>query len=50
MFRCYYTTMLVMESDALCTPIDKTGKTFEKQKSRAREDGNCNSKLRPALV
>ncbi len=48
MFRCCYTTMLVMKSDALCTPIDKTGKAFEKQKSRARKDGNCNALLRAA--
>lgn len=48
LFRCYYTTALWIQSDALCTAIDSTGKAYEDQKSKARESGNCNALLRAA--
>lgn len=47
-FRCYFTTALLVQSDAICTAIDKTGKAFDQQKKKAREDGNCNALLKAA--
>ena len=47
-FRCYYTTIIYTTSDAICTPIDRSGRAMEQQKKKTREDGNCNELLRAA--
>lgn len=47
-YRCYFTSALAVTSDAICTPIDKDGKAFKKQKAKTRSDGKCNDLLRAA--
>ena len=40
-FRCYFTSAIAITSDAICTPIDSTGKAFQEQKKKYAKDGRC---------
>ena len=47
-YRCYFTSAIAVTSDALCTPIDSTGKAFRAQKKKDAKEGRCNALLRAA--
>ena len=47
-FRCYFTSAIAVTSDAICTPIDGSGKAFKNQKKKAAKEGRCNELLRAA--
>lgn len=47
-FRCYFTSAIAITSDAICTPIDSTGKAFDEQKKKTAKEGGCNALLRAA--
>lgn len=47
-YRCYFTSAIAITSDALCTPIDGTGKAFKAQKKKDAKEGRCNELLRAA--
>lgn len=47
-YRCYFTSAIAITSDALCTPIDATGKAFRQQKKKDAKEGRCNELLRAA--
>ncbi len=47
-FRCHYATAIAIQSDAVCTPVDKTGRQMQEQKQRTIRNGRCNALLHAA--
>ena len=44
-YRCYFTSVVAVDSDAICTPIDKSGNVLKNKKGNK---GNCNALLKAA--
>lgn len=47
-YRCYYTSMIAVKSDAVCTAVSKGGKAEQAARKRKAANGECNALLRAA--